>query len=88
MLTCRGNAFPGRVGASLLLAVGLPELVTSSLAEYEALALALARNPGRLAEIRAKLIRNRDIAPLFDTARFTRHLETAYTQTMWHRTQS
>jgi predicted O-linked N-acetylglucosamine transferase (SPINDLY family) len=86
VLTCLGNTFAGRVAASVLHAIGLPELVTSSLAEYEELALALARDPERLAAIRAKLMRNRDTEPLFDTARFTRDLETAYTM-MWERTQ-
>jgi predicted O-linked N-acetylglucosamine transferase (SPINDLY family) len=86
VLTCPGNAFPARVAASLLYAIGLPELVTSSLAEYEELALALARDPERLAAIKAKLMRNRDTEPLFNTARFTRDLETAYTM-MWKRTQ-
>ena len=75
-----------RVAASLLHAIGLPELVTSSLVEYEELALALARDPERLAAVKAKLMRNRDTEPLFDTARFTRDLESAYT-TMWERTQ-
>jgi predicted O-linked N-acetylglucosamine transferase (SPINDLY family) len=87
VLTCTGNTFPGRVAASLLHAVGLPELVTSSLAEYEKLALALARDPQRLAAIRAKLMRNRQTEPLFDTARFTRNLESAYL-TMWERQQA
>jgi predicted O-linked N-acetylglucosamine transferase (SPINDLY family) len=63
VVTCQGNAFAGRVGASLLRAVGLPELITTSLCDYETLALRLAR-------------------ALFDTDRFRRHLETAYT-TMW-----
>jgi predicted O-linked N-acetylglucosamine transferase (SPINDLY family) len=80
VLTCLGDTFPGRVGASLLNAIGLPELVTTSLAEYEALALALAQDPGRLAALKAKLIRNRDTEPLFDTARFTRDLEAAYVE--------
>jgi predicted O-linked N-acetylglucosamine transferase (SPINDLY family) len=79
LLTCVGNGLSGRKAASQLHAVGLPELVTSSLAEYEALALALARDPERLAAIRTKLVRNRSTAPLFDSARFTRDLETAYT---------
>jgi predicted O-linked N-acetylglucosamine transferase (SPINDLY family) len=82
VLTCRGNTFPGRVAASLLNAIGLPELVTQSLEDYEALALKLARDSAMLTEIKAKLARNRDICPLFDTARFTRHIEAAYT-TMW-----
>jgi predicted O-linked N-acetylglucosamine transferase (SPINDLY family) len=87
VLTCSGNTFPGRVAASLLHAIGMPELVTSSLAEYEELALTLARDPERLAAIKAKLMRNRDAEPLFDTARFTRYLESAYT-TMWERQQA
>jgi predicted O-linked N-acetylglucosamine transferase (SPINDLY family) len=61
--------------------------VTSSLAEYEDLALALAHRPERLAALKAKLLRNRDTKPLFDTARYTRHLESAYT-TMWERQQA
>jgi predicted O-linked N-acetylglucosamine transferase (SPINDLY family) len=82
LLTCLGETFAGRVAASLLKAVGLPELVATSLEDYEALALRLARDPARLGSIKAKLARNRDNAPLFDTARLTRHIETAY-ETMW-----
>jgi predicted O-linked N-acetylglucosamine transferase (SPINDLY family) len=78
VLTCMGASFPGRVGASLLNAIGLPEMVTHSRAEYEARALALAHNPSALAEVKAKLAKNRETHPLFDTARFTRHLEAAY----------
>lgn len=78
VLTCKGTTFPGRVAVSLLSAIGLPELVTHSLAEYEARALELARNPEMLAAIKAKLLRNRDTHPLFDTVKFTRHLEQAY----------
>jgi predicted O-linked N-acetylglucosamine transferase (SPINDLY family) len=74
------------VAASLLRALGLPELVTTSLADYEALALKLVRDPALLASIKAKLARNRETYPLFDTARFTRHIEAAYT-TMWQRYQ-
>ena len=86
VITCRGASYAGRVATSLLQAVGLPELVTDSLAAYEALALELARNPQRLAEIKAKLARNRTSFPLFDTERFTRQLEAAYTA-MWERFQ-
>jgi len=78
LLTCTGNTFAGRVAASLLHAIGLPELVTHSLAEYEALALQLAANPERLSALRARLAANRMTAPLFDTDRFRRHLEAAY----------
>ena len=84
LLTCLGGTFAGRVAGSLLQAIGLPELVTDSLDAYEALALKLARDRPKLAAIRATLAKNRDTSPLFDTARFTRHLEAAYGQ-MWQR---
>jgi len=86
IVTCLGSTFPGRVAASLLHAVGLPELVTSSLAEYEALALALARDGNRLAAIKASLAERRETCPLFDADRFRRHIESAY-QAMWERQQ-
>ena len=78
VLTCQGKSFPARVGSSLLSAIGLPELVTHSLAEYEARALELARNRDEIAAIKAKLLRNRDTYPLFDTVRFARNIEAAY----------
>jgi protein O-GlcNAc transferase len=78
IVTCTGTTFAGRVAASLLHAAGLPELVTESLADYEALALRLARDSAALADIKARLMQNRETAPLFDAARFTRHLEAAY----------
>jgi predicted O-linked N-acetylglucosamine transferase (SPINDLY family) len=77
LVTCMGKAFPARVAASLLEAVGLPELITQTLEEYEALALALARDPERLAGLRQKLGTNRLVQPLFDTGRFCRHFEAA-----------
>ena len=80
VLTCLGATFAGRVAASLLTAVGLPELVTPDLAAYEALALQLATDAGRLAMLRQKLLAQRDSAPLFDTPLFTAHLEKAYLQ--------
>ena len=86
VLTCMGSTFAGRVAGGLLRAVGLPELVTQSLADYEALALKLAREPSLLRSLKATLARNRENCPLFDTARFTRNIETAYT-TMWERTR-
>jgi protein O-GlcNAc transferase len=79
VLTCAGATFPGRVAKSLLLAIGLPELVTANLGEYEGLALRLARDAERLAALRARLAANRRAAPLFDTARYTKHLEVAFT---------
>lgn len=79
VLTCLGRAFPGRVAASLLHAVGLPELVTETPARYLEKAVALASDPEQLSALRARLDKNRHTHPLFDTARFCRHLETAYT---------
>ncbi len=78
VLTCPGATFAGRVAASLLRAAGLPELIAPSLEDYEALALKLARDPAALAALRAKLTGARAACPLFDTGRFTRHLEAAY----------
>jgi predicted O-linked N-acetylglucosamine transferase (SPINDLY family) len=86
VLTCMGTSFTGRVAASLLHAIGLPELITASLQEYEDLALRLAREPDLLGSIKARLAANRDTTPLFNTALFTRHLEAAYTR-MWERSQ-
>ena len=86
LLTVLGSTFAGRVAASLLHAAGLVELVTSSLVEYESLALKLARDPSALASLKAKLRANRDTCPLFDTERLTRNLEAAYTM-MWERYQ-
>ena len=79
VVTCLGETFVGRVAASLLGAVGLPELITTSLENYERLAIDLASNPDRLAAIREKLAANRLTTPLFDTRRFTRHIEAAFT---------
>jgi predicted O-linked N-acetylglucosamine transferase (SPINDLY family) len=78
LLTCSGQTFASRVAGSLLGAVGLPELITHSMADYETLGLRLARVPGELAALRDRLSRNRKTAPLFDTPRYVRNLETAY----------
>jgi predicted O-linked N-acetylglucosamine transferase (SPINDLY family) len=78
VLTMAGLCYHSRVAASLLNAVGLPELVTDSLAGYEALALELARDPARLAAITARLRASRDASPLFDMPRWTRDLERAF----------
>jgi predicted O-linked N-acetylglucosamine transferase (SPINDLY family) len=87
VLTCVGTSFAGRVAASLLRAVGLDELVTHSLEDYEALALNLARHPGQLHALKERLARNRDKAALFDTPGYTRSLEAAY-RIMWKHQQS
>jgi predicted O-linked N-acetylglucosamine transferase (SPINDLY family) len=78
VLTCRGRSFAGRVGTSLLQAVGLGELVAESMQEYEAKALEFAQQPGKLAAIKATLAARRTTHPLFDTDLYTRHLEAAY----------
>jgi protein O-GlcNAc transferase len=78
LLTCSGATMASRVAGSLLSAVGLRELITRSVEEYEALALKLASDPNLLGSIRHKLARNRETTSLFNTSRFTRHLESAY----------
>ena len=82
LITQMGGAFAGRVATSLLLALGLPELVTKTEAEFETLAVSLAQSPGRLKSLREKLDQSRATAPLFDTQRTTRAIEQAY-QTMF-----
>ncbi|HVE54542.1 MAG TPA: hypothetical protein VNB23_14275, partial [Ramlibacter sp.] len=81
LVTCMGSTFAGRVGASLLLALELPDLVTRGLAEYEALALRLAREPQALAALREALSRR---GSFFRAERTCRHIEAAYLG-MWQR---
>jgi protein O-GlcNAc transferase len=78
LVSCTGHTFAGRVAGSLLRAIGLPDLVTNSLTEYEALALRLARDGDQLAAFRARLARNKWTHPLFDTELFARNIESAY----------
>jgi len=80
VITQLGWGFPARVTGSVLSAIDLPELIASSAAEYEALALDLAVNPERLRSIKVKLAENRLSTPLFDTGLFTKHIEEAYRQ--------
>ena len=84
LVTCAGSTFASRVAGSLLHAVGLPELVTHSLENYAALALALASDAPRLASLRAKLAGLRAGAALFNVAGYTRDLEALY-DAMWQR---
>ena len=86
VLTCIGSSFASRVAASLLNAVNLPELITTTQEEYESLAIELATNPEKLKIIKDKLDDNLPTAPLYDTPLFTRHLESAYL-TMYDRYQ-
>jgi predicted O-linked N-acetylglucosamine transferase (SPINDLY family) len=78
VLTQIGETFAGRVAASLLTAIGAPELITSTPEEYESLAVELATNPAKLADINHKLAENRLTTPLFDTQLITKHIEAAY----------
>jgi len=87
LLTCLGETFAGRVGASLLHAMRLPELITSSLGAYEEMAVSLARDPKRLAAVKQKLADHRLTTPLFDTTFFAKAIENAYS-TMYERHQA
>ncbi len=87
VLTCTGEAFASRMAASLLRAIDLPELITATQEDYEALAVQLATHPDQLKAIRQKLERHRLSTPLFDTKRFTRNIEEAYSQ-MYQRHQA
>ena len=78
----QGESFASREASSLLNAIHLPELITSSQTEYEALAIELATNPQQLILIKQKLIKNRLTTPLFDTHLFTKHIKEAYIQMM------
>lgn len=82
VMTCLGDTFAGRVGASLLRAIQLPELIVTTMADYERLAIELGNNPARLAGLKAMLARHRLTTPLFDTARFAHHIEAAYAEMM------
>ena len=86
VVTCAGSTFAARVCGSLLRAAGCPELIAGSPADYEALALTLARNGEMRTAIRDRLIRGRSACRLFDTDRLRRHIESAY-EAMWQRSQ-
>lgn len=87
VLTRVGDSFASRVAASLLRAIGLPELITETSEAYEALAIALATDPERLTQVKSKLGQNRLTAALFDTKKYTLSLEKAY-QAMYDRYQA
>jgi predicted O-linked N-acetylglucosamine transferase (SPINDLY family) len=86
MLTLKGESYQARMGASILNAMNLPELITTTSKEYESLAIELAKNPEKLKAIKDKLESNLSTAPLFNTSLFTKNLETAYTE-MYERYQ-
>ena len=80
VLTLLGDTFAGRVAASLLSAVGLPELITTNQSEYEAMAIELATNKEKLAILKQRLEANKLSSPLFNTKLTTEHIEAAYTK--------
>ena len=80
ILTLKGKSFNSREGASILSSINLPELITTSPKEYETLAIELAKNPDKLRTIKEKLDSNLSTAPLYDTKKFTKNLESAYTE--------
>jgi len=82
ILTLIGQSFASRMAASLLKAIELPELITNTQEEYEALAIQLALNPKKLVDIKLRLANNRLTAPLFDTPLFTKNIEAAYIKMM------
>jgi predicted O-linked N-acetylglucosamine transferase (SPINDLY family) len=86
LLTCVGEAYASRMGGSLLRVMGLTELITDNLEDYERRAIELLSEPERLRDLRTRLVRERQNSPLFDTVRFCRHLEAAY-RTMWQRAE-
>ena len=86
LVTCMGESFASRVAASYLNAIELPELITKTRQDYEALALDLASNPDRMIAVREKLRQNRLTAPYFNSPLYTRHLEKSF-EMMWDRYQ-
>jgi predicted O-linked N-acetylglucosamine transferase (SPINDLY family) len=87
ILTCMGDSFSSRMGASLLTALDMPELITTTQTQYEEMAVDFAANPKRLKALREKLKSNIHTTPLYDTEQFTRSLEAAYL-VMYDRCQS
>jgi predicted O-linked N-acetylglucosamine transferase (SPINDLY family) len=78
VLTCMGESFASRVAASLLNAIEMPELITSSLEEYEELAIALGNDNQRVLALKQKLELNKLTTPLFDSSLFTKDIENLY----------
>lgn len=78
LVTYAGKAFCSRYGASLLTALGLPELITYSIEDYIALCARIATDGNYHAQIREKLAKNLQTQPLFNTRDFTANLEGAY----------
>ncbi len=82
IITCPGETFVARGAGSILRALEMPELITGNLNDYEELAVAIANNPEQLRMLREKISKKRETAPLFDSSRYTRHLDAAF-HGMW-----
>jgi hypothetical protein len=78
VLSCVGETFAGRVAASLLTAIGLPDMITENMDDYENLAVQFARSPDRLRNVKERLVANRRTHPLFDAPLYTAYIEAAY----------
>jgi predicted O-linked N-acetylglucosamine transferase (SPINDLY family) len=78
MITCAGESFASRVGASLLTSIGLPDLIATSTPQYESLAVALAADGLRLVELKRRMAERRHSSPLFDIRTYTKNLESGY----------
>jgi predicted O-linked N-acetylglucosamine transferase (SPINDLY family) len=82
LITLRGESFASRVASSLLIAAGLPELITATQSDYESLAIELANDSVKLLELKSTLVNNLLTAPLFNTESTTKNIELAYVQIM------
>lgn len=78
LLTLPGASFASRVGASLLTALGLPELIAASEAAYIAKAVGLATDRTSLAVLKARLSKALETSGVFDPNLFARSLEAAF----------
>ena len=87
ILTCKGNSFASRVAASLLSAVNLPEMITTTQDQYESLAIELSTNPEKMKKIKEKLANNLTTSALYNTSLYTHHIEAAYSK-MYERYQN
>ena len=84
VLTVPGPHFHSRIAAGYVSAVGMPQLICADRNDYRDRAIALARDPHRLAALKTELASKRLHTALFDNKRFVSHLEAAY-ENMWRR---
>lgn len=79
-----GQRPAARAGFGLLSQVGLPDLTAKSEDAFEQIAVDLANNRTRLAELRSTLRRRMQRSPLMDAKRFAQNMEKAYRE-VWIR---